>query len=131
MASELVALIVFMAISGGVAVLAMPFLLIRMVLDRKLKIAEMKVRANEDAVRDAVRPLREEVARLRQETNDLVLGFDTTLARLDERLQRLEAQLLASPQESARSLPGPESRSWIETQTTEEPERVVVNRKPR
>jgi hypothetical protein len=131
MESELIAIIVLASIAGGFGVLAMPFLLVRMVLDRKLRIAEMKLRVDERAVREGLQPVREEMARLRRETNDLVLGFDTTLQRLDARLQRLEQQVLAPQEPAAQSLPEAGARSWVESHRAVEAEPVVVTRKPR
>jgi len=144
MESELWALVAIVGIGCSTLFLAMPFLLIRTFMDRKLKIAEMQVRANERAVREGLEPIREEMARLRRETNDLVLSFDTTLQRLDARLQRLEQQVLApAPQETPAQaaeptgrpprppLPAAEDRSWVESHVAAEPQAVVVHRPPR
>lgn len=39
-----------------------------------------------------VRALREEVAALRQQNNDLILNFDSTLSRVDRRVEHLETR---------------------------------------
>lgn len=41
---------------------------------------------------EEVRALRQEVAALRQQNNDLILNFDTTLSRVDRRVEHLETR---------------------------------------
>jgi hypothetical protein len=125
------ATVAILAILCGTGVLSMPFFLVRMVMDRKLKITEMQARANEAAVREGLIPIREEVEAFRRETNDVVLSFDTTLHRLEARLQRLEQQVLAaSPQETAPPLPAGEKRSWVESHVPGEQQQSVGVRRP-
>lgn len=56
--------------------------------------AAVSGRANkkQEALVDEVRALRQEVAALRQQNNDLILNFDSTLSRVDRRVEHLEAR---------------------------------------
>jgi hypothetical protein len=134
MESEVIAIIAFCVLGGALAFLMMPVLLVRTVMDRKLRIAELNARANESAIRAELQPLREEMAQLRRDTNDLVLGFDVTLQRLEARLQKLEHQALSQPTSVPlpgvpASLPAGERRSWVESHVASEP-RPVAGRQP-
>lgn len=55
-------------------------------------IRAMIVRRAEPGLRDEVRLLREEIQQLRQENRDLMLSFDTAIAQVDRRLDRMEAR---------------------------------------
>jgi hypothetical protein len=62
----------------------------------------------QSALVEEVRALRQEVAQLRHQNNDLILNFDTTLARVDRRVQHLESgaelQRLPEPQREPAAL---------------------------
>jgi hypothetical protein len=63
---------------------------------------------HQNALVEEVRALRQEVAQLRHQNNDLILNFDTTLARVDRRVQHLEGgaelQGLPKPQREPAAL---------------------------
>jgi hypothetical protein len=65
-------------------------------LDRKLKIEELRAQNNEAALQEALRHAQAEMAQLRQSTTDVILSFDSTLQRLDDRLQNVERLALKS-----------------------------------
>jgi hypothetical protein len=65
-------------------------------LDRKLKIEELRARNSEAALQESLRHAHEEMAQLRQSTTDVILSFDSTLQRLDDRLQNVERLALRS-----------------------------------
>jgi hypothetical protein len=51
---------------------------------------------SEARLQEALQQAREETAKLRRENQELILSFDSSLQRLDARLQHLERQALAT-----------------------------------
>lgn len=102
---EAVVAIVAMICATTLVVLGAPFWLVKRFLDQKVKIEELKASRSEAALQDRLRPVREEMAQLRQETNDLILSFDTTLQRLEARVQELERKAALASGEQTASLP--------------------------
>jgi hypothetical protein len=64
----------------------------------------------QESVTDEMRMLRDEIRQLRQQNHDLVLGFDTTLQRVDHRLTYLETRGTFTPAEDAREAAGVRGR---------------------
>src|SRR5262249_17006255 len=87
-------------------------------LDKKLKIEELRAQNNEAALQEALRHAQAEMAQLRQSTSDVILSFDSTLQRLDERVKHLERAAL-SPGLAPDALPSAAPRSPAPGETAE------------
>jgi hypothetical protein len=95
----MIAIVVFIGCAAGVANNALN--VVKSFLDKKLKIEELRARNSEAALQETMRRAREEIGQLGQSTHDLILSFDSTLQRLDDRLQSVERVAL-----KAEALPG-------------------------
>lgn len=84
----MIVLVVFIGCATGVATSVLN--VVKSYLDKKLRIEELRARNSEAALQEALRHAREEMGQFHQSTNDLILSFDSTLQRLDDRLQGVE-----------------------------------------
>ena len=76
-------------------------------------------RRSDPALTETLGQLRDEIAQLRRATNDGVLSFDSTLQRLDTRLQHVERVALGTGAPPA-SLPSAAPRAPAQTAAREE-----------
>jgi hypothetical protein len=90
----MIVLVVFIGCATGVITNALG--LAKSFLDKKLKIEELRAQNSEAALQESLRHAHEEMAQLRQSTTDVILSFDSTLQRLDDRLQNVERLALKS-----------------------------------
>jgi hypothetical protein len=91
--------VVFMGIAGGVTINALNVL--KGYLDKKLRIEELRAQSSQTALQETLHQARAEIGRLQQSSNDVILSFDSTLQRLETRVQSLERIALASGASSA------------------------------
>jgi hypothetical protein len=83
---------------------------------------ERRAGVTEAQLQEALRQIREEMAQLRQSSLDVILTFDSTLSRLDDRLQHLEQRTLGTG--AAPSLPavgGKPSPATLPSSTSPQP----------
>ena len=74
----------------------MILLIVAMETVKKIVIARMHAVGGDSTSREALNQLREEVRQLRQATQDGVLSFDSTLQRMEARLQHVEQRTLGA-----------------------------------
>jgi hypothetical protein len=113
----MIVLIVFIGCATGVVTNALN--VVKSYLDKKLKIEELRARNSEAALQEALRHAREEMGQFRHSTNDLILSFDSTLQRLDDRLQSVERVALKAGGASGSLPSAPSTTARLRTQNVE------------
>jgi hypothetical protein len=83
----------------------------------RAEVAKRQVHGVPAGVQQAIEALRAEIAALKQHETEAVLSFDTTLQRLDARVQHLEQRALSHHEPEPASLGaghGREEPAWVE-----------------